>query len=67
MALAARFQNLVPVLFDMTLGMMLADTPAVFLVRIASPKFPFKLMRMAEAVIFAAIGMAVIFGYSFGL
>jgi putative Ca2+/H+ antiporter (TMEM165/GDT1 family) len=67
MALAARFQNLVPVLLGTTLGMMLADTPAVFLGRIASPKFPFRLMRMAAAAIFAALGIAVLAGFSFGL
>lgn len=66
-ALAARFQDLVPVLMGTTLGMMLADTPAVFLGRIASPKFPYKLMRMIAAAIFAAIGAAVLFGFSFGL
>jgi putative Ca2+/H+ antiporter (TMEM165/GDT1 family) len=66
-ALAARFQNLVPVLAGTTLGMMLADTPAVFLGKIASPTFPLKSIRMVAAAIFAVLGLAVLAGISPGL
>jgi len=65
-ALAARFQDLAPVLFGTTLGMMIADTPAVFLGRVAAPNFPFRLVRLAAAAIFAALGAAVLLGVSFG-
>ena len=65
-ALAARYQDLLPVLMGTTLGMMLADTPAVFLGKIASPNFPFRMVRWIAAGIFALLGIAVLAGVSFG-
>lgn len=61
-ALAARYQELLPVLAGTTLGMMLADVPAVFLGRIAGPNFPFKLVRWIAAGIFAVLGVVVLAG-----
>lgn len=66
-ALAARYQDLIPVLAGTTMGMLLADVPAVFLGRVASPKFPFKLVRGIAAGIFAALGVAVLAGVPLGL
>lgn len=66
-ALAARFHDLIPVVAGTTLGMMIADVPAVFLGRVATPNFPFKLVRWCAAGIFALIGLAVLFGTPFGL
>ena len=66
-ALAARFHDLIPVVAGTTLGMMIADVPAVFLGRVATPNFPFKLVRWCAAGIFALIGLVVLFGASFGL
>ena len=66
-ALAARFNDLIPVVTGTTLGMMIADVPAVFLGRVATPNFPFKLVRWCAAGIFALIGLAVLFGSPFGL
>lgn len=64
-ALAARFHDLIPVVAGTTLGMMIADVPAVFLGRVATPNFPFKLIRWCAAGIFALIGLAVLFGAPF--
>lgn len=61
-ALAARYQSLLPVLAGTTLGMMLADTPAVFLGKIASPNFPFHVVRWIAAIIFACLGVLVLTG-----
>jgi len=66
-ALAARYQDLIPVLAGTTMGMLLADVPAVFLGRVASPKFPFKLVRVIAAGIFAVLGVAVLAGVSLGM
>ena len=66
-ALAARFHHLIPVVAGTTLGMLIADVPAVFLGRVATPNFPFKLVRWCAAGIFAAIGLLVLFGAPFGL
>ena len=66
-ALAARYQDLIPVLAGTTMGMLLADVPAVFLGRVASPKFPFKLVRGIAAGIFAALGVAVLAGVPLAL
>ncbi|HEX2529898.1 MAG TPA: TMEM165/GDT1 family protein [Burkholderiaceae bacterium] len=65
-ALGARYQELLTVVAGTTLGMMLADTPAVFLGRIASPNFPFRLVRWIASAVFAALGVAVLLGFSVG-
>jgi len=62
MALAAKFDNIYMVVAGSTLGMLLADVPAVFLGKVASPNFPFKWVRWGAAAIFAALGSAVLFG-----
>lgn len=61
-ALAANYNNLVAVVAGTTLGMMIADVPAVFLGQWASPNFPFKLIRYIAASIFAVIGLIVLLG-----
>ncbi len=64
-ALAARFDNLVAVVAGTTLGMLLADVPAVLLAERLSLKVPVHMMRYAAAVLFAAIGIATLAGLSF--
>ena len=59
-ALAARFDNLVAVVCGTTVGMLIADVPAVLLGGKASLKIPFKAIRYAAAGLFAAIGIAVL-------
>lgn len=56
-ALAARFHDLPLVTAGTTLGMMLANVPAVLLGQAASPKFPLKVVHGAAALIFAAMGI----------
>ena len=56
MALAARFNALVPVVAGTTLGMMLADVPAVLLGDRFAPRLPLSLVRAASAVLFIALG-----------
>jgi len=63
MALAARYHDIVMVVAGSTLGMMLADVPAVFLGKVASPNFPFKWVRRAAALMFAVLGLAVLAGF----
>lgn len=59
-ALAAKYSQLFQVVVGTTLGMMVANVPAVILGKIASPKFPFKLVRYISAGIFAVLGIVVL-------
>lgn len=66
MVLAARYANLPMVVLGSTLGMLLADVPAIFLGKVAAPNFPFKWVRRAAALIFAVLGCAVLVGLGLG-
>jgi putative Ca2+/H+ antiporter (TMEM165/GDT1 family) len=61
-ALAARFDTLVAVVLGTTLGMMIANVPAVMLGEVATKKFPAKTVHAIAALIFAALGIAVLWG-----
>lgn len=61
-ALAAKYNDLFSVVTGTTLGMMIADVPAVFLGNFASPKIPFKAIRIVAASLFAILGAAVLAG-----
>jgi putative Ca2+/H+ antiporter (TMEM165/GDT1 family) len=56
-ALAARFQDLFQVVAGTTLGMMIADVPAVFLGDRAAKKIPMKLVHGIAAFMFAVLGV----------
>ncbi len=56
-ALAARFQDLWAVVGGTTLGMMLADVPAVFVGDRLAQKIPMKLVHGIAAAIFAVLGV----------
>jgi putative Ca2+/H+ antiporter (TMEM165/GDT1 family) len=56
-ALAARFHDLLPVVAGTTLGMMIADVPAVFLGGTLARKVPMRLVHGIAALIFAALGL----------
>lgn len=58
--LAARFQDIVAVTAGTTLGMMLANVPAVFLGEAASRIVPLNYVRIAAALIFVIIGLWLI-------
>ena len=55
--LAARFQNIAVVAAGTTLGMMIANIPAVLLGEAATRLVPLKYVRIVAAVIFALIGV----------
>ncbi len=66
-ALAARYDALAVVVAGTTLGMMLANVPAVLLGEVAATKLPLRLVRGVAAAIFAALGVAAIAGWRMGL
>jgi putative Ca2+/H+ antiporter (TMEM165/GDT1 family) len=59
--LAARFHDVPLVTFGTTIGMMLANIPAVLLGEAATKVVPLKHVRMLAALLFVAIGLAVLF------
>jgi putative Ca2+/H+ antiporter (TMEM165/GDT1 family) len=63
MALAARFHSVVLVTAGTTLGMMIADVPAVYLGDTAAHRLPLRLMRIVAALIFIALALAVILDF----
>jgi putative Ca2+/H+ antiporter (TMEM165/GDT1 family) len=65
-ALAARFDSLVAVVAGTTVGMLIADVPAVLLGGKASVKLPLKAIRYVAAALFAVLGVAVLAGVNFG-
>ena len=59
-ALAARFADIAPVVAGSTLGMMIANAPAVVLGQAAADRLPLKWIRGAAAAAFAATGLWVL-------
>jgi len=59
-ALAARFHDIFLVATGTTLGMMLANVPAVFLSQAVADKLPLTYIRWAAAATFAAIGIWIL-------
>ncbi len=57
---AAKFPALVQVIAGTTLGMVLANAPVVLAGKLAADRIPFKAIRIAAALIFAAIGVWVL-------
>jgi putative Ca2+/H+ antiporter (TMEM165/GDT1 family) len=55
--LAARYPSLAAVVLGTTLGMLLANVPVVLAGKAASSRIPFKAVRIAAAVLFAALGV----------
>ncbi len=60
-ALAARYHDLIPVVTGTTIGMMLADVPAVFLGRAFAQRVSMPLVHGIAAVIFAVLGLLALF------
>lgn len=58
--LAARFQDIFAVTMGTTLGMMLANVPAVFLGEAATRFVPLNIVRIAAALVFVLIGLWLI-------
>ncbi len=61
-ALAARFDALLPVVLGTTLGMMLANVPAVYLGKRAATAVNLKLVHGIAAIIFVVLGVATLMG-----
>jgi len=61
-ALAAKYTSLVAVVAGTTLGMMLANVPAVLLGEVAAKKLPMRLVHGSAAAIFALLGVLVLLG-----
>ena len=59
-ALAAKYSNLVAVTTGTTLGMMLANVPAVLVGDIAAKKLPLSLVRAVTAAIFVVLGIVTL-------
>ena len=66
-ALAARYDALVAVVMGTTIGMMIANVPAVLLGNVAAEKLPVRVVHGIAALIFAAMGIALLFGLNLGL
>lgn len=59
-ALAVKYVDLMWVVAGTTVGMLIADVPAVLLGRMLTPKFPFHVVRWCAAGIFAVLGVLVL-------
>jgi putative Ca2+/H+ antiporter (TMEM165/GDT1 family) len=63
-ALAAQYQAFAAVVAGTTLGMMIANVPAVLLGQRIAHRMPIRLVHAIAAAIFAAIGIATLWGQS---
>jgi len=63
MALAAQFKNLLLVASGTTIGMLIADVPAVFLGERLTRVIPAATMRRVAAVLFVVLGVAILLGW----
>ncbi len=61
-ALAARYDALYAVVLGTTLGMMIANVPAVLFGDAMAGRLPMKAIRIAAAALFAGIGIATLLG-----
>ena len=60
--LAAKFHALLAVVMGTTVGMMIANVPAVLLGKAAADRIPFKAIRYVVAALFALLGIAALIG-----
>jgi Ca2+/H+ antiporter, TMEM165/GDT1 family len=66
-ALGAKYASLGAVTMGTTLGMMLANIPAVLLGEQLAQRFPLSKMRFVAAALFCLFGILILFKFSFGL
>jgi len=64
-ALAAKYPQLAAVVAGTTLGMMIANVPAVLLGDVAATKLPLRIVRAVCAAVFAVIGVLVLLDGAF--
>ncbi len=61
-ALAARFDHFVAVVAGTTLGMLVADVPAVFIADRFASRLPLRAIRIAASLLFSVLGIATLLG-----
>lgn len=61
-AMSAHYNDVLMVVAGTTLGMLIADVPAVFAGDKLAEKIPMKLVHRVAAAMFAALGIATLFG-----
>ena len=66
-ALAARYDSLAAVVMGTTLGMMIANVPAVMLGNFTAEKLPIRAIHVVAAILFGLLGIAVLGGIDLGL
>ena len=66
-AMAAHYQTPLLVVIGTTLGMLIADVPAVFIGEKLAARVPMKLVHTIAAAIFALLGIATLLGAGSGL
>ena len=66
-ALGAQFGSLLAVTMGTTLGMMVANVPAVLLGETLAKRFPLSKMRFIAAAIFAIFGVLILLKVNLGL
>jgi len=59
--LAAKYAEVWAVVLGTTLGMMIANVPAVLLGEVAAKKLPMRLVHSVVAVVFLALGLVILF------
>ena len=64
--LAARFNDLLPVILGTTVGMLIANVPLVFFGNMLLRKISIELVHRVTAVIFLVLGLATLAGLSLG-
>ena len=62
-ALAAKYASLASVVLGTTLGMMLANVPAVLLGEVAAKKLPMHVVHRIAAALFLVLGVTVLLGF----
>jgi len=63
-ALAARYDALVAVVAGTTLGMMIANVPAVLVGEAAATQLPLRAIRVVAAAVFAVLGIFALWGFN---
>ena len=61
-ALAAQYHSIIAVVAGTTLGMLIANVPAVLLGERIAERLPVKLVHRIAAAIFASLGVATLLG-----
>ncbi len=61
-ALAAHYTSLIAVVVGTTLGMMIANVPAVLLGEVAAKKLPMRVVHAVVALIFVVLGIVILLG-----